>query len=37
MKHVIEHGVTQAKAKQAIKASIDDYSCKFPPYHPDAR
>src|SRR5688572_30723628 len=37
MKHVIEHGVTQAKAKQAIKTAIDVYSRKFPQYHPDAR
>ena len=37
MKHVIEHGVTQAKAKQAIETAINVYSRKFPEFEPKSR
>jgi hypothetical protein len=34
MKHVIQHGVTQPQAKQAIETAINVYSRKFPEFHP---
>lgn len=34
MKHVIEHGVTQQQAKEAIEAAIKVYSRKFPQFSP---
>jgi hypothetical protein len=36
-KHVIQHGVTQAQAKQAIETAINVYSRKFPQYQPKTR
>jgi hypothetical protein len=37
MKHVIQHGVTQKQAREAIDAAIKVYSRKFPEYHPKSR
>ena len=34
MKHVIQHGVSQKQAKEAIEAAIKVYSRKFPEFQP---